>query len=508
MEQEAIMPTKPENKEEPTLVMKFGGTSVGTVAAMSRVVDIVQKTHPIWPRLVVVTSALSGVTDLLLDSARKAARGDLQTLSEADSQLRAVHYEIISTLVLNTNRCLNVKRDVDTLIAGFINLVKAIAVLGETTPRALDAVAALGERLSVRVLAATLEDSGIPSTFVEATQLIQTDSHHQSAHPLLEPTTRKTRQVLYPILEAGRVPVVTGFIGADSEGIITTLGRGGSDYSAALLGATLPAKEVWIWTDVNGVMSADPRLVEQARTIPNLTYREIAELAYFGAKVVHPKTILPIVEAGIDLRICNTFNPDQVGTRLETGSSSTADGRVKAVTAIRGQRLLTVEGRGMLGVPGVAARTFAAVASTGTSVALITQASSEQSICFALPAESSDRVITALEKTFALELANRDIDRIWATDEVVIITAVGAGMKSTPGVAGEIFTCLGERDVNVIAIAQGSSDVSISLVVEAGDAEAAVSALHDLILNGKKPTKVLPQGISMKPAAMKGTEDG
>ncbi len=242
-------------------------------------------------------------------------------------------------------------------------------------------------------------------------------------------------------------------------------------------------------------MTADPRLVPEARTIPELSYREMAELAYFGAKVLHPKTILPVVEAGIGLRICNTFNPEHPGTRVvrnaPPGSPSSSakmggkGGVAKAVTAIRKQRLITVEGRGMMGIPGVAARTFGAVASTGTSVPLITQASSEQSICFAVPDESTGKVLDALKTTFSGELSDRDIDRMWATEEVAIITVVGEGMMHTPGVAGRVFSALGEAGINVVAIAQGSSEVSVSLVVTAGDAESAVRALHALIVNGK-----------------------
>jgi aspartate kinase len=265
------------------------------------------------------------------------------------------------------------------------------------------------------------------------------------------------------------------------------LGRGGSDYSAAILAAVLPADDVWIWTDVDGVMTADPRLVNEARTLPEITYSEIAELAYYGAKVVHPKTVRPVIDAGIGLRICNTFRPEHPGTRLVSNGHSTTkvQGRnevVKAVTAIPKQRLVTIEGRGMLGVPGVAARAFAAVASTGTSVPLISQASSEQSICFAVPSESSNAVLTALKNVFKYELDQRDIDRVWASEDVTIVTVVGAGMRSTPGIAGQIFSQLGSQNINVVAIAQGSSEVSISMIVEADATEAAVRALHSLIV--------------------------
>jgi aspartate kinase len=292
------------------------------------------------------------------------------------------------------------------------------------------------------------------------------------------------------MIEQGIIPIITGYIASTPDGVTSTLGRGGSDYTAAILGAVLLADDVWIWSDVDGVMSADPRVVPEARTIPVLTYREIAELAYFGAKVVHPKTIRPVIDSQIGLRVCNTFNPAHPGTRVIAENLDNngekriiQDSTIKAVTAIRGQSLITVEGRGMLGVPGVAARTFGAVAVTGTSVPMITQASSEQSICFAVPIETVGRVIASLESAFALELERKDIDRVWGTGEITIITIVGAGMRNTPGIAGRIFTALGANKINVIAIAQGSSEVAVSLVVDAADADAGLRAVHALIVD-------------------------
>lgn len=464
-----------------TLVMKFGGTSVGSVEAVAQVTEIVRQTLRDWPRLVVVASALNGVTNLLLDSANRAAFGDRETAEMAVEELRARHTEILTALVTNPARRALVQQEVDLLIEDFRSRCQAIHVLGEATPRALDAIAGMGERMSVRVLAAAMESAGIPAAALDASQLIVTDDCFGAAHPDLDATSPRTREGLAPILDRGQVAVVTGFIAATAGGVPTTLGRGGSDYSAALIGTALPAKEVWIWTDVDGVMTADPRIVPEARTIPELSYREVAELAYFGAKVLHPKTIRPVIEAGIGLWVRNTFNPQNPGTRLVAELPSPATGVIKAVTAIRGLQLITIEGRGMLGVPGVAARTFSAVAATGTSVPLISQASSEQSICFAVPVESTRSVITALQQAFAAEIASRDIDRVWATDEVVIITVVGAGMRSTPGVAGRVFSAMGTAGVNVIAIAQGSSEVSISLLVDAADTRAAVQALHALI---------------------------
>ena len=431
-----------------------------------------------------MTSAMSGVTNLLLDLAASASQGMVDSLAETESTLREKHFSAADALIKDETRRKETKAEINALILSLVNLCKAIAVLGEASPRAMDAVASLGERMSVRLLAAVAIDGGIKAKAVESKEFVVTNEHFQNAHPDLKATTEKTRGLLNPLMDEGSIPITTGFIGATPERVITTLGRGGSDYSAAIIASVLPADDVWIWTDVDGVMTTDPRIVKEAKTLPEISYGEIAELAYYGAKVLHPKTIRPVVEAGIGLRICNTFNPSHPGTRLKAnGSNGQGNGHViKAVTAIRSQRLVTIEGRGMLGVPGVAARAFGAVASTGTSVPLITQASSEQSICFAVPTESAKQVLDALQKNFAIEIHERDIDRVWATEEVAIITAVGSGTRNTPGVAGQIFSKLGDREINVLAIAHGSSDVSISMVVETKDTEVAVKALHELIV--------------------------
>lgn len=475
----------PDSKQ--TLVMKFGGTSVGSAEALTKATQIIKDARQRYPRLVVITSAMSGVTDLLLKCAMLAAQGNIDSLSEAESTLRQKHFAAADSLVKEDQLRESTKQQINCLIESLVDLCQAIAVLGEASPRALDAVASLGERMSVRLLGAVAESAGINVQVIEASEFIVTNPHFQSANPDFPATSEKTRECLNPLLDSGIVVITTGFIGATPDGVITTLGRGGSDYSAGIIGSVLPADEVWIWTDVDGVMTADPRLISSAKTLPEISYSEIAELAYYGAKVLHPKTIRPLVEAGIGLRICNTFNPLHPGTRLiangqTNGKAYRGEQVIKAVTAIRKQKLVTIEGRGMLGVPGVAARAFGAVASTGTSVPLITQASSEQSICFAIPTESADQVLKALQTNFAVEISERDIDRVWATDEVAIITIVGIGMRHTPGVAGRIFSQLGNNQVNVLAIAQGSSEVSISLVVDAADTESAVKALHELIV--------------------------
>jgi aspartate kinase len=280
------------------------------------------------------------------------------------------------------------------------------------------------------------------------------------------------------------VPIVTGFMAATEDGFTTTLGRGGSDFTAAILGDCLDADEVWTWTDVDGVMSADPRMVPDARVIPVLSCSEVSELAYFGAKVLHPKTIRPIIERGIPLWVKNTFNPTCAGTRI-VDDPDIANGKIKAVTTIEGLSMVIVEGRGMLGVPGIAARTFSAVANQGASVLMISQASSEQSICFVIPSRGVKPVIKAIEQEMALELERRDIDQIRSLDDVVIVTVVGAGMRDTPGIAASIFGALGQAGINVIAIAQGSSECSLSLIISTSDALRAVKQIHhEVILHG------------------------
>lgn len=456
---------------------------MGSVEAIQRTAALIQHTLDERKRIVVVASAMGSqptkVTDLLLQGARSAAGGDPDHFRQVAETLREIHFEVASGL-LKPAAAQQTREEIDAYIERFVELCQAVCVLGELSQRALDAISAMGEQMSVRILTPYLNETGIRAEAVDATLLIATDEHFQSATPLLEETAQRSNRRLQPLMDAGVIPVVTGFIGATESGVTTTLGRGGSDYSAALLGQALEANEVWIWTDVDGVMTADPRLVAGARTVPTLTYREVAELAYYGARVLHPKTIRPCVESAIPLRIKNTFNPEHPGTVIISDNGE-GDGGMKAVTAIESLSLLTVEGKGMMGVPGIAARTFSAVARQDANVLLISQASSEQSICFSVPAGDTDAVIAGLETEFAEELRRRDIDRVWGMRPVSIVTVVGAGMRGTPGIAGRIFSALGDAEINIVAIAQGSSECSISLVVDAADTAGAVQQIHALL---------------------------
>jgi bifunctional aspartokinase / homoserine dehydrogenase 1 len=464
-----------------TLAMKFGGTSVGNAEAHAQTAGIVLEQAESWDRLAVVVSAMSGVTDALTEGALTAASGDDQTYRAIVADLRVKHYRAVDELLDPNGERAQLLATVDEYLDDFATFCHSVHVLGEVTPRAMDAITSLGERINARILAAVLRQRGAQSEAIDATELVITDDKFQNAVPLMEATRARVAERLSPLLDEGLAPIVTGFIGATEDGVTTTLGRGGSDYSAAILGDCLDADEVWIWTDVDGVMTTDPRIVPDAQVLPVLSYNEVSELAYFGAKVVHPRTIRPVVERGIPLRVKNTFNPTHPGTRINQKAEA-APSTIKAVTAIEGLSLVNVEGRGMMGVPGIAARTFAAVASQGASVLMITQASSEQSISFLIPTETVTSVINAIEDEMALELARKDIDRVWSMDDVVIVTAVGSGLRTTPGVGARIFGALAQAEINVIAIAQGSSECSISLAVAAEDAANAVREIHSEVI--------------------------
>jgi len=465
------------------IVHKFGGSSVGSgerIASVARIItDLKQRADQpaSLPQPIVVVSAMSGVTDSLIRGATSAAQGDRSIFAEIRQALAAKHREATLICTADPQERAELVEEQSQLLDWFETLCGSIATLGELTPRGLDAVSGLGERLSARLTAAALRELGTPAQAIEATELVVTNGRFGAAAPLWDETTPRIKARLVPLVEQGIVPVVTGFIGATVSGVPTTLGRGGSDYSASILGRCLPADEVWIWSDVDGVMTADPRIVPNAATLPSITYGEVSELAFFGAKVLHPKTIQPVADMGIPVRVLNSFAPDHPGTLVCRTPDETR--LVKGITAIRDLSIVSVQGRGMMGVPGIAGRAFTAVARAGVSILMITQSSSEQSICFEVRSADSSQVIEALEQEFQLEMMRQDVDRIAAQQDVAIVAVVGAGMLGRPGIASEVFSSLAERQINIISIAQGSSEYNLSLVVAQSDADEAVRAIHD-----------------------------
>ncbi|HXI20872.1 MAG TPA: aspartate kinase, partial [Gemmatimonadales bacterium] len=363
-------------------------------------------------------------------------------------------------------------------------LCRGLAILRELTPRTSDFVVARGERLSARLVAAALGAAGIRSQYMDAVELVRTDGNFGNASPDLEATDQLIRKRLKPLLSTRITPVVTGFVGGGPGGELTTLGRGGSDLTAGLVGRALGAVRVNLWKDVPGLLSADPRVVPDARVLPQLNVREAAELAYYGAKVLHPRALIPILGRKVPLLVRPFADPASEGTEVserETG----LEVPVKALSATLGHALLTVEGNGMLGVPGVAARTFAALERERISVSLISQASSEHSICCCVPAASADRARACLTEAFRYEISHHEIDGVSVRPGVATIAVVGLGMAGTPGVARRMFSALAEAGINVIAIAQGSSELNISAVVDGEQAAEAQRAIHAAFQLGK-----------------------
>ena len=456
--------------------MKFGGTSLGDASCVARTAQIIAQAAR-ENACVAVVSAMSGVTNRLIEAANRSATGDGEQGEAVLNALHKQHEEALGSLVREERARRAIVEEMEDVLAEGSRLFEGTALLRELTPRTLDSISSLGERLSAPLLAGAVRELGLQSEAVDATEVIITDGFHGSAAPRMDLTREESEVRLRPLLEQGIVPVVTGFIGSTTEGVLTTLGRGGSDYSATILGAAMDANEVIIWTDVDGVLTADPRLVPDARTIPVISYREAAELAYFGAKVLHPKTLHPVMHAGIPVWIRNSFAPEKPGTMIRPQGRSTGGG-VKALTAIRDVTLISVGGPGIVGLPDVVGRTFSTTAEVRANVLLISQSSSQNDICFIVSAPDAQRTVEALRKEFEQDLAHQTLEHITVDPNIAIVAVVGENMRGIPGIAGKTFNALGRENVNIIAIAQGSSESNISFVVEEKAMKTALITAH------------------------------
>jgi bifunctional aspartokinase / homoserine dehydrogenase 1 len=453
----------------PITIHKFGGTSLGDasrIRSAARLLVAARRRHPV----VAVASAMGGVTDVLLEAARDAERGRIGLARKAVETLRVRHVTAAEELGVRFEAA-----PLRELLAA----LEGVALLRERTARVTDLISSFGERLSAPLLAAALAKAGTAARPVDAREMIVTDDHHGAAACDRKRTDPRVRRKLRPILARGIVPVVTGFIARSAKGETTTLGRSGSDTTAALLGAALQAREVVIWTDVDGVLSADPRIVRGARLLPRLSYREAAEMTYFGAKVLHFPAVLPAIAEGIPLVIRNSFRPEIRGTTIAAKGDGAAG--IRAVTSISGMCLLSLDGRGMTGIPGIAARVFSTTARLGVSVVMFSQASSEQNIALVIPEGDRARTVAALELEFRWERFTGAIERVHARTPIGVVAAVGEGMRGTPGVAAKVFAAVARARVNVEAIAQGSSECNISFAVDDGDRLRAVRALHRVV---------------------------
>jgi len=473
------------SSSSPITVHKFGGAALADASAMRNVAGILASDAA--SQKVVVASAMLGVTDQLLDIAHRAAIGERKPA--AIDVLSDRHMAAVKSLGLSGPGDAALQAKIADSFEELHRMFVEIHQRGELTPAMTDAFISGGDRVAARILAAALTVGGTPAEFVEATDVVRAEGPHGNASPNIEDTARAADDVLRPIIDRGVVPVVPGFVGRSPAGEVVTLGRGGSDLTATLLGRVLGARDVILWKDVPGLLTADPRVVPDARLIPVLHVREASELAYYGAKVLHPRSLIAL-QAGTRLIIRPYADPAAHGTEIVVERErKPAAGRarrpVKALTAIADQTLLTIAGNGMVGVPGVAARAFGALERAGVSVSLISQASSEHSICMGIPTIAANAAAAALREAFAPELARREIDAIEVRPDLATIAVVGLGMAGTPGVAARLFGALAEEGVNIVAIAQGASELNISLVVEGRDAGKAQRAIHSAFRLGK-----------------------
>lgn len=456
--------------------MKFGGTSMGSADRIRIAAQITAEQARLRPTAIVV-SAMSKVTDLLLDTLRHAENDDADAIARNVSTLRVRHHETAAQL-LPAELLPATLAELDAILAEFERIAKGMQLLGDRPPRSVDEAIAVGERLSALLIAAYLNSQATPAAAVNAASVIVTDAVFGNATPLLDLTRQKAAEHLAPLLAAGTIPVLTGFNGATADGKPTTLGRGGSDFSASIFAYALDAAELWIWTDVDGIMSADPRLVADAKVLPEVTYAEAAELAYNGAKVLHPRTLAPLVEKKIPVWSKNSFNTAAPGTHIAPALSSPGLG-ARAVTSMANVAMVSVEpASAEITGTRIMARALDALAMVGAEVLTFSSSSYRQSFCFLIRKDELPMVLQALRESLNLEIEHGYLRPIEVDDNVGLIAVVGEGMRGSAGLAGRVFTAVSREQVNIIAIAQGSSELTINLVVPRSGIEKAVKAIH------------------------------
>lgn len=473
-------------------VLKFGGSSLATPERIRAVMNILRPRLNGGEPLAVVVSAFGGVTDSLLQMGRLAEAGDrsYEQIAQSFSQrhhgaaralLDEAHLEKVRPQLEENHRVLR-------------NLLYGVFLVREASPRTMDYILSFGERNSAFIIAHALQQRGIPAAYLDARSCIKTDASFGAATVNADKTYARLREFF---TQKTDIQIVTGFISSTQSGLTTTLGRGGSDYTAALLGAALNAEAIELWTDVDGVLTADPRRVRNAFTLPSLSYAEATELSHFGAKVIYPPTIQPAMAMDIPLYIRNTFNPDFAGTRIAQRNEG-HEHAVTGISSINAIALITLQGSGLVGVPGTAARLFAALAREGINIVLITQGSSEQSITFAVRPKQALAASNVAEAEFRAERAQGIVEPVRIEEDLAVVAIVGERMRYRPGIAGRLFEALGKNGINVVAIAQGSSELNISVVVRQQDETKALNAIHEaFFLSDVKVVHLFMVGVGL-----------
>ena len=470
-------------------ILKFGGSSVATPARIQAVINIIKPY--LGSEVSVVFSAFGGVTDDLIGISKLALEGN-QEYKQKLEQLQKRHLEAVRELI-GVQKQSSILAQVKIKINELEDVLHGVYLVKERTPRTLDYIMSFGERLSAYIISEVMKDNGIAAAYLDARNVIRTDNHYGHAKVDFEVTNKL---ILDHYKHHQEVQIITGFIATSESGETTTLGRSGSDYTAAIFAGALHASDLEIWTDVDGMMTADPRLVKKAFTVPQMSYEEAMELSHFGAKVIFPATMQPAMVNRIPIWIKNTFNPSFEGTLIH--AESTNGKIIKGISSMNSISLLNIQGSGLLGVVGVSMRLFATLAREKINVILISQASSEHSICIAIDSQSAHSAKLAIEKEFLHEIRNEEIDEVAVESDLSIVAVVGDGMKHSPGTSGRMFEAFGKNGINVVAIAQGSSERNISAVVRQSDVAKALNALHEaFFLSDRKVLNIFLVGTGL-----------
>jgi aspartate kinase len=457
--------------------MKFGGTSVASGENIRHIANLIANHASQGYAIVAVVSALKGVTDKLVEASEQARKGNRDYVYEFKQEIAQKHLTVAREAVGNRLIRKEVEQEIKATVDELEKVLTGIIYLGELTPKSKDYVLSFGERLSIPIVWGALKDLGLNAQHFTGKDVgIVTDSNFGEASPLMNVTKHQVKEKIEPLLEKGIVPVVTGYIAATQDGVTTTLGRGGSDYTATILGAALDVDEVWIWTDVDGLMTSDPKIVPSAKTMPEISLQEATEMTIFGAKAMHPRALEPAMEENIPVRIRNAFNPENPGTLIIKEQRIKPGDVVKAITLVKDVALVNVSGAGMVGAPGTAAKVFDVLGKDNINILMISQSVSEANISLIIQRSLLEKAVSTLE----IALLGRGLIReVTAEDDVCVVAVVGAGMKGTPGVASRIFTAIARKGINIRMIAQGSSELNISFVVKEIDEEEAVRAIHE-----------------------------
>lgn len=462
------------------IVMKFGGTSVGDATRIRASAEIACKAKG-KHQVAVVVSALSGVTDLILKTVSAARQGEDKQVAEQMHLLQERHKKVISELFKGPERK-GIEEQVGRVLKQLHDICAALLLLRSTTPQIMDAAAPMGEKMSAHIFAGVLRGMGAAGEFIDSTRILITDDKFGDASADMEATAKKANEVLTPLLKSGKLPVITGFMGSTPKGQPTTLGRGGSDSSATILGAALGADEVWIYTDVDGVLTADPRVCPDAKTLPAITFSEAVELSYYGAKVIHHKAIRPTMDKGIPVWIKNSFRPEVAGTEIVAKVPRNGSA-VKAVTVVKQASLITLTTKRDVPFAEIFGRLFLRLGHEHVDVLFSTQSSSENSLGLVLREADTDVVVRLMERAFRMELQHGVVNPIQVQRDIAVVCVLGESMRGTRGILGRLFSAVANANQSVIAVAQGASELNICFAVHAAGADAVVRAVHGEFLS-------------------------